>query len=425
MFKAFKVFSEDGKISGRRGASSRSTSLSEGAVVIKAAFSSVNYKDALAATGAGKIMRRFPLDRRHRRLRNRRVERGCAFQRRRSRASSPVTTWASRTMAAIPATFGCRRIGSCPCRTGLTLFDTMAIGTAGFTAALSIVEMERNGLTPCQRPRDRDRRDRRRRQHRDSVAGGARLLGDGVDREGARSRLSARARCDRRHHAGLARDGHEAAREVDVGRRRGSRRRRRPRLADANDDVWRLHREFRADRRRRAQDHRAAVHPSWREAARDRFGDVPGRRRAGKCGVVLPATSSRRILATRRARCRSTSFRMHLRRCSAARHAADSSSTCRAHNRHRSGARKGGRHGTTVDVVDCVLVRAVRVHRFRVSAAVRNKRPPHRNRQPSLPRADLYPSSTMHFCDGRCRRGPSAMPRSTASACTAMSSSRC
>ena len=28
-------------------------------------------------------------------------------------------------------------------------FDTMAIGTAGFTAALSIVEMERNGLTPA------------------------------------------------------------------------------------------------------------------------------------------------------------------------------------------------------------------------------------------------------------------------------------
>src|SRR5258706_6240383 len=30
-------------------------------VVIRAAYSSVNYKDALAATGAGKIMRRFPL----------------------------------------------------------------------------------------------------------------------------------------------------------------------------------------------------------------------------------------------------------------------------------------------------------------------------------------------------------------------------
>jgi NADPH2:quinone reductase len=31
---------------------------------------------------------------------------------------------------------------------GMTLFESMTIGTAGFTAGLSIVEMERNGLTP-------------------------------------------------------------------------------------------------------------------------------------------------------------------------------------------------------------------------------------------------------------------------------------
>ena len=54
------MFDEDGKISGRLVELSLDD-LSEGAVVIKAAFSSVNYKDALAATGAGKIMRRFPL----------------------------------------------------------------------------------------------------------------------------------------------------------------------------------------------------------------------------------------------------------------------------------------------------------------------------------------------------------------------------
>src|SRR2546423_13340393 len=35
--------------------------LSAGDVVIRAAYSSFNYKDALAATGAGKIIRRFPL----------------------------------------------------------------------------------------------------------------------------------------------------------------------------------------------------------------------------------------------------------------------------------------------------------------------------------------------------------------------------
>jgi NADPH2:quinone reductase len=32
---------------------------------------------------------------------------------------------------------------------GLSTFDAMAIGTAGFTAALSVAEMERNGLTPA------------------------------------------------------------------------------------------------------------------------------------------------------------------------------------------------------------------------------------------------------------------------------------
>src|SRR5881396_1961783 len=60
MFSAFKVFDENGKISGRVVHVSLDE-LSEGAVVIKSAYSSVNYKDALAATGAGKIMRRFPL----------------------------------------------------------------------------------------------------------------------------------------------------------------------------------------------------------------------------------------------------------------------------------------------------------------------------------------------------------------------------
>jgi len=31
-----------------------------GEVVVRVAYSSVNYKDALAATGAGRIIRRFP-----------------------------------------------------------------------------------------------------------------------------------------------------------------------------------------------------------------------------------------------------------------------------------------------------------------------------------------------------------------------------
>ena len=60
MFNAFRVFDDNGTIAGRIAQASLDQ-LSEGAVVIKAAFSSVNYKDALAATGKGKIIRRFPL----------------------------------------------------------------------------------------------------------------------------------------------------------------------------------------------------------------------------------------------------------------------------------------------------------------------------------------------------------------------------
>jgi acrylyl-CoA reductase (NADPH) len=150
MFKAFKVFSEDGKISGRVVEQSLD-GLSEGAVVIKAAFSSVNYKDALAATGAGKIMRRFPLiggiDV------SGTVESSADA---RFKAGDPVVVTGYDLGVAHDGGYsGYVRVPAdwvVPVPKGLTLFDTMAIGTAGFTAALSIIEMERNGLTPSNGP---------------------------------------------------------------------------------------------------------------------------------------------------------------------------------------------------------------------------------------------------------------------------------
>ena len=59
-FPAFRIFSTDGKIHGSI-VDATLEELSAGEVIIKAAYSSVNYKDALAATGSGKIFRRFPL----------------------------------------------------------------------------------------------------------------------------------------------------------------------------------------------------------------------------------------------------------------------------------------------------------------------------------------------------------------------------
>ena len=59
-FKVFRVYQDGGKVQGKLESSNRDN-LSNGEVLFKVAYSSVNYKDALAATGTGKIIRRFPL----------------------------------------------------------------------------------------------------------------------------------------------------------------------------------------------------------------------------------------------------------------------------------------------------------------------------------------------------------------------------
>jgi acrylyl-CoA reductase (NADPH) len=145
-FPAFRVYEEDGKISGRR-VTVGLDELSEGAVVIKAAYSSVNYKDALAATGAGKIMRRFPLT-------------GGIDVSGTVASSSDARFKAGDEVLVTGYDLGVAHDGGyaayvrvpadwvVPVPKGLSLFDVMAIGTAGFTAALSLVELERNGLKP-------------------------------------------------------------------------------------------------------------------------------------------------------------------------------------------------------------------------------------------------------------------------------------
>jgi acrylyl-CoA reductase (NADPH) len=150
MFTAFKVFEENGKISGRV-AQVALDDLSDGAVVIKAAFSSVNYKDALAATGAGKIMKRFPLI-------------GgidvagtveSSTDRRFKPGQAVLVTGYDLGVAHDGGYAAFVRVPAdwiVPVPEGLSLFEAMAIGTAGFTAALSVVDMERNGLTPANGP---------------------------------------------------------------------------------------------------------------------------------------------------------------------------------------------------------------------------------------------------------------------------------
>jgi acrylyl-CoA reductase (NADPH) len=149
-FSAFRVFDEGGSIRGRVVEMSLEE-LNPGNVVIEAAHSSVNYKDALAGTGSGKIMRRFPL------------VGGIDVSGIVASSADPRYSPGDRVLVTgydlgvandggyakyvrVPADWVVRLPA------GLTLHDAMAIGTAGFTAALSLLELERNGLTPSKGP---------------------------------------------------------------------------------------------------------------------------------------------------------------------------------------------------------------------------------------------------------------------------------
>src|ERR1035438_6641791 len=58
-FRAYRIFEENSKSAGRF-VDLTLDELDPGEVVIQTHYSSVNFKDSLAATGAGKVIRRFP-----------------------------------------------------------------------------------------------------------------------------------------------------------------------------------------------------------------------------------------------------------------------------------------------------------------------------------------------------------------------------
>ena len=149
-FRAFRVFDENGTVQGRL-VDAALNELSAGEILVKAAYSSVNYKDALAATGAGKIIRRFPL------VGGIDVS-GTVVSSGDSRFASGDDVLVTGYDLGVAHDGGYAEYVRVPADwvvrvpQGLSLFDVMAIGTAGFTAALSIVEMERNGLAPSNGP---------------------------------------------------------------------------------------------------------------------------------------------------------------------------------------------------------------------------------------------------------------------------------
>lgn len=149
----FKAFVVDNKETGFTAAFKdiTQTDLPPGEVLVKVAYSSVNYKDGLASIPEGKIVRTYPfvpgID-----LAGVVVE---------SSASSfkPGDEVIVTSYALGVSHFGgfseYARVKAewvVPLPSGLTLKEAMALGTAGFTAALSVHKLEHNGLTPQHGP---------------------------------------------------------------------------------------------------------------------------------------------------------------------------------------------------------------------------------------------------------------------------------
>jgi len=149
-FNAFLIEESDGKVvSGFK--QMNLTDLDSGEVVIKTAYSSVNFKDALAATGAGKIIRRFPciggID-----LSGTVVESSSSEF---SVGDEVIATSYDIGVAHHGGYAEYARIPAewvVPMPKGLDLFSSMALGTAGFTAGLAVERMEHDGLAPSAGP---------------------------------------------------------------------------------------------------------------------------------------------------------------------------------------------------------------------------------------------------------------------------------
>jgi len=145
-FRAYRIDEQDGKVvAGFQELGI--DDLTEGNVVVRVTHSTINYKDALAATGKGRILRRYPL--------NGGIDfagvvvssedtefqpgtdvlmNGCGLSETADGGYSEYVRVDSQGLVAVPE--------------GMSCFDVMQIGTAGYTAALAIHRMEQNGQAP-------------------------------------------------------------------------------------------------------------------------------------------------------------------------------------------------------------------------------------------------------------------------------------
>jgi acrylyl-CoA reductase (NADPH) len=149
-FKAYLITQHDNKV-GSGFVDMDDSQLDSGEVTIAVSHSSINYKDALAATGAGRIIRRFPciggID-----------LAGSVLASSDSRFKLGDEVLATSYDIGVAHHGGYAQRARIPANwvhklpVGLTAAEAMALGTAGFTAGLGIVRMEENGLKPANGP---------------------------------------------------------------------------------------------------------------------------------------------------------------------------------------------------------------------------------------------------------------------------------
>ncbi len=143
--KAYRIFNENNKIEGLI-SDVPVGDIGHGEVVFKTAYSSVNFKDALAATGVGgKIIRNYPLI-------------GGIDAAGTVLSSSDARFKIGDEIICTSYDMGVAHDGGfsevcrvpadwvVPLPKGLTLFDAMALGTAGYTAGLAVELLELNGM---------------------------------------------------------------------------------------------------------------------------------------------------------------------------------------------------------------------------------------------------------------------------------------
>ena len=145
-FKAFRIHNDaEGYRSGLEDIGL--DDLSAGDVVIRGEWSSINFKDALAATGKGKICRSYPLvggidvagevvtsESDQFKAGDKVLVTGCQLSEQRNGGYSQFVRLDSKSVIPLPD--------------GLTTREAMGIGTAGLTAAISLYRMEALGQTP-------------------------------------------------------------------------------------------------------------------------------------------------------------------------------------------------------------------------------------------------------------------------------------